>query len=289
MKGTLSDALDEKTLAGNYQLAPFNAKVPHTPRTRRLANQKNTPLPHAESSGFNDDQRVRVVNPRAYPFSTVCAIASFFDDGDPRGGTGFLIGPRLVLTAGHNVCYQGQPVKRALILPGLNGDYSSVPHLESVQWLSVDAWARDQNTNYDYGALVLDSDLGVQRGWLSVETRADGDLPTGLAINTAGYPADCPAAAAGECGEPSTTMWWDAGSVSKIDDFKIYYANLKMYDGDSGSPIFVYEPGSQDPYRAIGIHTYLWSLSYSATRINAWAYQIIGGWLQQYSPIPSTT
>jgi V8-like Glu-specific endopeptidase len=287
-KGTLSDAVDAATLEGGAKLVSVHDKAPRRPRARRMANHSRRPAP--QSGTFDDDLRVRVANPRAYPFSAVCAVRSFFPGGKVTGGTGFLVGPRLLLTAGHNIIADGQAVDQVLVYPALNGSYENLllPSALASRWLTVNFWKESENPAYDYGALVLPTDVGTRVGWLSIEKRADGDFFSGLPINTAGYPLDCPAPAGGACPiEEGTWMWADQGSVNRVDGQKIYYSNLKMAEGDSGAPIFTYRPGDRTEYFVIGIHTYLYEMEYWATRINDGVYRLIGEWLDESTKAPA--
>jgi V8-like Glu-specific endopeptidase len=47
------------------------------------------------------DNRVHEIRTEKYPFNTICHLGRDFGDGVWRGCTGTLIGPRMVLTAGH--------------------------------------------------------------------------------------------------------------------------------------------------------------------------------------------
>ena len=56
------------------------------------------------------DQRTRVTNTTAAPFRWTCELVITLEDGSQAIGTGWFVGPRCVVTAGH--CVHGEPVAR---------------------------------------------------------------------------------------------------------------------------------------------------------------------------------
>jgi glutamyl endopeptidase len=283
-RGNLCQAETPDTLEQGFRSVRVDERAPYHKRHRKLGNQRRRISPTAESGQFGDDRRARVNNPQVYPYSAICALRLYYADGQPYGGTGFLVGSRLLLTAGHNLYETAKGwVRKVEIYPALNGSYDGSPcFTPQGSPLTTQEWVNTQDPGYDYGALVLGTDVGNQYGYLPVQKRVDADLPTGLPINTDGYPLDCPQAAAEDCPQQGTTMWQDVGTISHIDGRKIFYSDLYMFNGDSGAPIYVYEPADTgNPYKVIAIHTYLWSMEYSATRINDDVWNMIQLWLQQ--------
>src|SRR5258708_5427595 len=105
--GCMPEKLDERTLAGGRRLIAHHEKVhlsrvPPTRRGRKIPLH-NTPPSMQPQSGELDDDRIRVTNPRVYPFSAICAVRMKYKSSVKIiGGSGFMVGPRLLLTAGHN-------------------------------------------------------------------------------------------------------------------------------------------------------------------------------------------
>ncbi|MCI0378440.1 MAG: trypsin-like peptidase domain-containing protein [Gemmataceae bacterium] len=283
--GALSKPMDEQTISGDRRLLSNFEKVVGRRAARRLANASRR-----ESSTLDHDDRVRVRKPHLFPFATVCALRSFFPSpqlgGAPVAGTGVLIGPRIVLTAGHNVFDQdyGGAVERVEIHFGLNGDFNdtNVRSVVAEKWATTKGWADNGIDIFDYGALILPTDLGNQLGWMAVQLRAEGDLK-GLAVNNAGYPIGWPRQAQDEGYQPeeATTMWFDYGNVIRVEEFTIYYTEIFTAGGSSGSPIFAFLDGQDDPYRVVGVHNYGGSVANSATRINGVVFDDIKFWREE--------
>jgi V8-like Glu-specific endopeptidase len=281
------EMMDDKTISGDRKLLS-NYKKAGRRVTPRVANRSRRT---ARESGFiDDDDRVRVFKPHLYPFSTICALRSYFPSpnlgGRPIAGTGVLVGPRLLLTAGHNVYDEayGGAVNWVEVYSGLNGEFEG-PNTRSVvaeKWATTNNWLQQGLETFDYGALLLPTDLGNDVGWMAVEARADGDLK-GLAINNASYPVGWPKQAREEGYQPdeATTMWFDYGNVTKLNDFTLYYTEIFTAEGSSGSPIYAFLDGQNDPYRIVGVHNYGGTFANQATRISQIAFEDIAFWREK--------
>jgi V8-like Glu-specific endopeptidase len=240
-----------------YQAPPPRARL--VPRSReRLA----TGLP---DTAFPPDSRERIGNPRSYPYSAICALQIFNPKDELYYGTGFLAGPRLVLTAGHNVFYHGEGFMKAIhVYPGLNGDRRSPPFRGAVatRMLTVEAWVNGGDTQFDFGAIILPTDLGNDVGWFSIGNFTDATLKA-LTVTLAGYPKEPPSNQAPLDG---STMWWHLGKLA-IEPNRLLYT-IDTTIGQSGSPVFAHFPDKNDPYQAVGIHNRAFDTLNAATRIN---------------------
>ncbi len=84
---------------------------------------------------------------------------------------------------------------------------------------------------YDIAILHLDTDIGMQLGWLPVQL-VDGRVP-GYMSNLVGYPGDM----------PFGTMWWMGCPVSFIDQPpKFSLRNCVTAQGTSGGPMYNHQP-----------------------------------------------
>ena len=87
-------------------------------------------------------------------------------------GTGWFIGPHTLMTAGHvvHIKNSGVPgrdgwVRRINVMPGRNGANLPYGAITSTSFRSVVGWTSNGDQNYDYGAIILPSNLGLTTGW----------------------------------------------------------------------------------------------------------------------------
>jgi len=207
------------------------------------------------------EHRVRVTEPTKFPFSTVCDLRFHDESGHLWGGTGTLVGQRVVLTAGHNVFDPSKNPRRGWfpnmqVIPGLDGDLANTPFptVQTNVFRSTDLWTDQSSDQWDVGAILLPSPLGDSAGWMAIANLTTGTLQ-GLAVHIVGYPVDCPGAAA-ECGPPGTTMWMDAGNIVQIDGQFARY-NVTTSAGDSGAPAIAVFPTASDDnqFQLVAVHT----------------------------------
>jgi V8-like Glu-specific endopeptidase len=102
-------------------------------------------------------------------------------------------------------------------------------------------WTRDGNHEYDYGAILLASDLGNQTGWFGFGAWNDGDLLNAMG-NISGYPGD----------KPSGTQWYHARRIAQVSTRKVYY-DIDTFGGQSGSAVYRIINGAR---YGVAIHAY---------------------------------
>jgi len=225
------------------------------------------------------DDRVRVRNTAAFPWRTICSLRMEAGDGSRFIGSGVLVGPRTVVTAGHCVYFHrhGGFAKEIEVIPGRDGGVRPFGAVFASRFYTVRGWVDERLSDFDYGAVLLPTDLGERVGTMGFASLATGTLRN-LMVNNAGYPGDRPGAA--EPGDPptGTTMWWNASQVAEVTDSKIGYT-LDTFGGQSGSPVWRYVSSSGQ--RAIvGLHTTGDARANSATRINDSVFENISRWIQ---------
>ena len=190
------------------------------------------------------DDRVRVGNTDQYPWSVICSLKITAANHGKFTGTGWLISPRTVITAGHNVYdhNSGGWARSIEVIPGRNGVNRPFGEAVSRDYRSVEGWVRHGKPDKDYGAIILpeDSPLGRTAGFLGFAALLDPEL-TELRVNNAGYPAD----------KTVGTMWFDANSIVAATPGKIFY-KIDTNKGQSGSPVWQMKDGERE---AVGIHT----------------------------------
>lgn len=187
---------------------------------------------------FGTDSRVLVTPTNAFPNRAICKLIVTYPltpMGKAFAGTGSLIGSRHVLTAGHVLfnAAQGGWTKTIRVVPGMDGNtwwFSS----ELLVWpnfkqRSVTGWSEDQDIDYDYGLITLNT--GFSLGSFGLLHASDDTLDSTTAYIT-GYPA--------EKGDPNGTQQFGVpggGWITDYDSTLVYYA-IDTSKGQSGSGVY---------------------------------------------------
>ena len=194
------------------------------------------------------DTRTQVTNTSAEPWKKIVNLDIDFD-GDlfPEAGcTGSMIGPKLVLTAGHCV-YDPETLDWASyvwVTPGQNG--LTMPYgwqrVGAASLRSSNGWVLSGNPNFDWGAIVLpDKTLYNQTGAFALGV-ADDLYLTGAGVNIAGYPGD----------KTYGTMWAASGPVTAFTSTMISH-EVDTIAGQSGAPVWASEGSNR---YIVGVHAY---------------------------------
>jgi V8-like Glu-specific endopeptidase len=217
----------------------------------------------AESVCGRDD-RVRVSPATAIPWRWICELIITMPNGAGFRGTGWFIGPRCVMTAGHCVYSKsnGGWARRIEVIPGMDGASRPFGSAIGTSFRSVTGWTSNADPNYDYGCIILPTPLGNVTGYFGFASLSDASLQ-GLMANNSGYPGD----------KPFGTQWFNAGRVSQVTARKIYYM-LDTFGGQSGSPVWRLANGQR---HAVGVHAY-GGCPNSATRIVAAVFNNMLAW-----------
>ena len=234
--------------------------APDTSTLRPIGEATYGPAISTESV-LGPDTRIQINNTADYPWRVHCSLLITANDGSQWIGTGWFIGPKTVVTAGHCVFIHAPGTARhgwvqsIKVMPGRNGatlPYGSVT-VPRANLRSVTGWTvNGPNEEFDYGAMVLPTPLGNTTGWFGFANYSDATLKP-LTVNLSGYPGD----------KPSGTQWYQSSPIAALGPRKVYYT-IDTFGGQSGSAVYVIRNGSR---YGVAVHAYGGSSSNSGTRI----------------------
>ena len=211
------------------------------------------------------DERIQITNVNAYPYCAIVYLELTFGSVTAVG-SGFMVGPNVVLTAGLCV-YDGSygwATSIKVKAGGNNSSFSSVT-VNSTSIHSVAGWVNQGLADYDYGIITLPTNLGYSTGTFSIADSTNY-IMNNRTVNVYGYPGD----------KAAGTLWYAIGTVLDSTQARIWY-NTDTAGGQSGGPVSFLEAYTT----AVGIHT-RGTDTYnrnSATRINLSIVNYVNGFL----------
>lgn len=240
------------------------------------------PVPSGIESVLGRDDRVRVLDTDLAPWRMICALRMEGTFGAAIG-TGWLVGPRTIITAGHcvhHIPFLGGWATAIQVSAGRNGEEFPFETITATRFSSVDAWINDANPDFDYGCIHLEEPLGDHVGWFGIGSLTPSELE-GHMLNISGYPADRGA---------GSEQYFHANRVLHVSDRRVFY-DVDTFGGQSGAPVWVQEDAEDDPL-VIGIHAYgtggtpfdLGIEANSAPRIIPEVFELIKGWITEDTP-----
>jgi glutamyl endopeptidase len=246
-----------------------------------------------ESIGFametviGTDERQRVPDTDLNPWRKICALRIRGPGGTGAIGTGWFIGPRTVVTAGHCVFSQtffGGWADAVEVIPGLNRlqNRSLVRPFGSTvaRRMSVlDRWAKsdDREPDFDIGCIHLDEPLGDETGWFGFASLPPDEL-VAFMVNISGYPSDLGG---------GDEQHFAKNRILHVSERRIFY-DVDTHGGQSGAPVWIHEEEGSPPL-VVAVHAYgigatpnsLGIVANSAPRIVPEIYDIFEGWLDR--------
>lgn len=228
------------------------------------------PPPPLTETVHGPDNRIQITNTAVYPWRVHASLLITAADDSRWIGTGWFIGPHTLMTAGHVVYIKnsGVPgrdgwVKSISVMPGRNGSTLPYGSVTSTNFRSVNGWINSGDENYDYGAIIIPTNLGNTVGWLGFGVYSDSDLEQTTG-NISGYPGD----------KPTGTQWYDWHKIASVNSRKVYY-DIDTYGGQSGSAVYRIKDGGR---YAFAIHAYGGASVNSGTRIVTPVYNNMVAW-----------
>lgn len=233
--------------------------APDTGHLRPIAEASYGELMAQAETVHGPDDRVQINNTSAYPWRVHASLLITAADNSQWIGTGWFIGSRTLITAGHVVYIKNSGVdgrdgfvKSMAVMPGRNGSNLPFGSVTATNFRTVVGWAQSGDQNYDYGAIILPSPLGEQTGWFGFGSYSDATLQASN-VNISGYPGD----------KPSGTQWYDWQKVASVGPRKVYY-DIDTFGGQSGSAVYRITGGSR---YGVAVHAYGGATTNSGTRI----------------------
>lgn len=212
-----------------------------------------------ESCGIvGTDNRVKVSNTTEGPWCNTVKLFIVAGNGNNYIGSGFMIGPNSVATAGHCVynANTGGWAKTVTVVPALNGSNQPYGSASSYNLVCGGNWKNNNDNQDDWGVIRINANLGNSTGWLGL--RWQSASYNGESVTAVGYP-----------GEDDKYMYYGTGTVTSSSD-RTLTGNWDLTGGQSGGPVHKYY--SSTGYTAVGINRG-GSTSYSdCLRIDEWIY-----------------
>jgi V8-like Glu-specific endopeptidase len=193
------------------------------------------------------DDRVRVLDTELAPWRMVCALRMRGPTGAGAIGTGWFVGPRTLLTAGHCVHstqFFGGWAASIEVSPGRNGAEFPFRTVRSARFSSVNRWVEAADPDFDIGCIHLDDPLGNEVGWFGVGALSPDELE-GFLVNVSGYPGDRGGGA---------EQYHHRNRILRVTERRLFY-DVDTFGGQSGAPVWIHETDTAPPL-AVGIHAY---------------------------------
>ncbi|MBT2490685.1 endopeptidase [Streptomyces sp. ISL-96] len=252
-----------------YDNIPAETWTPPTAPLPDIGEASYGPAPHAETVHGPDD-RVQIADTTNYPWRVHASLLITAADNSRWIGTGWFIGPHTLATAGHVVYIKNSGVagrdgwvKSIQVMPGRNGATLPFGSVTSTNFRTVTGWTGSGDENFDYGAIIIPTELGSTTGWFGIGVWPDADLlkTTG---NISGYPGD----------QPTGTQWYAGRGISSVNPLKVYY-DIDTAGGQSGSAVYRLHNGGR---YGIAVHAYGGATTNSGTRITRAVYDNLVAW-----------
>lgn len=268
--------INRPKIVGERDASQVNVSIPQdTPRTAK-----------GLLTVIGGDDRQQISETQRAPWRMICSLSMHSQQGSKYVGTGWMVGPKTVITAGHCVLDQRAGQMAAIdVTPGRNHDIRPFGTI-SVSGENTEVhpnWKNSFDPDFDIGVIHLPESLGEETGWFSFAVAEKKDLLE-KQMNVGGYPF-----AIGQEAVSGKELWWHKEAIVDTSDRRIFYAT-DTSGGQSGSPVWAFEDESDGPI-VIGIHAYGASLvkantadggfqqANSAPRIDASIAEYISNWI----------
>ena len=230
-------------------------------------------FPAPERVCYPDDRAI-VTDTEIAPWNAMCRLEITFTDGSKAIGSGWMLTPTLVVTAGH--CVHGgrgrDYFQSVDVIPAPNGSAEPYGRMTSTKLRAAQAWIRSGSMAHDFGAIVLDRPFGSANSapsTLQVRVASESEL-NGRDAMVSGYPAD----------RASATQWFDLDTITRVYPDQLEY-RIDTYGGQSGSAVVLND-------QVVGIHNYGGGYSPECTNLATRITPEVLGQLQEWAREAST-
>ena len=217
------------------------------------------------------DERRRISDTSRIPARSIDLLKIMPEDGIPRYGTAWLIGPRTLATAAHNLLHPEAGRTRRLDVGLAYDGRSARGGWHRVVDNAFDrGWRQSlrEGSPFDYAVIKIQNPaIGNRLGWFGFADYEDAKFGN-MAVNVFGYPMDL----------RRFHMYGVRGRVMDIDSGRIFY-DCDAGGGMSGGPVIARFRDGQRV--AVGVHVAGGRQSNVGTRINDAAFQLFDehrGW-----------
>ena len=154
-------------------------------------------------------------------------------------GTGFMVGPSTVATAGHlvyNAGFGGYATS-VVATPTYNAGAAPYGSARAVTLVTNEGWTVENDYGYDWAVITLNSNIGDSTGWLSVRYQTSTYNGT-TGVDVLGYPG---VDENGNIIQPaSQRLYRSTGSITTTKTRQLVSNNTNTSDGMSGGPVQKY-------------------------------------------------
>ncbi len=193
------------------------------------------------------DGRVRIRTTTRIPWRWSCQLIITSKNGGRGRCTGWFIGPRTVITAGHCLYSHGAGgwARSIEVIPGMDANRRPYGSMVSRSFRSVRGWVNGRKPEYDYGAIILPRCNFKRLGYFGFASLSKNTLKN-LLVNNAGYAGD----------KPFGTLWYNAGRINRVTSRRLYYM-IDTAGGHSGSCVWLLKRvGGRWQRYGVGVHGY---------------------------------
>lgn len=159
-----------------------------------------------------------------------------------------MIGPAAVVTAAHvvhNTQYGGNYyIESGRVFPAYADGTTPYGSSSITKIILYDAWTDDNDNEYDWAIVELNSNIGDNVGWLGLKYQNATYNGTSISIN--GYPNTVN-------NNHTEVMYRSDGTISSSYTRLLRSNNTNLFNGMSGGPVYIYSNSSG--YTAIAIAT----------------------------------
>ena len=178
-----------------------------------------------------NDDRIKV-NPNNSPYCRILALLMGQDtNGDGKSdqwfvGTGFLEGPDVMATAGHNFWNSINGwIEECRIYVRQNSATYGNSFYYPYEWTCATNYTEDDDSNYDWCVVTLQNNLGSANGWFG-KAWSKSNI-NGKNVTVSGYPG----------GSKQGYQYKDSGTTKISTTYQVYY-DVDTEGGQSGSPVY---------------------------------------------------